>query len=106
MNDLASVSPSRVAMKSVNRSGEGCRSGERDKAGTCGASSKKNETGTCRVWQTRCKRPALIRFVPFSYFWTCWNVMPSAVAQRRLAHLQHHSAHAHATADMLVYGIG
>src|SRR5271154_303673 len=27
-----------------------------------------------------CRRPAPMRLVPFSYFWTCWNVSPSASA--------------------------
>src|SRR6266853_157972 len=43
-----------------------------------GAPSKKNATGTCRIWEICCSRLAPIRFVPFSYFCTCWNVSDSA----------------------------
>ena len=43
-----------------------------------GAPSKKNATGTCRMWEICCSRLAPIRLVPFSYFCTCWNVSPSA----------------------------
>jgi hypothetical protein len=49
-----------------------------------------------------CRRPAPMRLVPFSYFWTCWNVSPSASATSGLAHVKHQSPHSHAAADMLV----
>ena len=40
------------------------------------ACAPKNATGTCRICDMCCKRLAPIRFVPFSYFCTCWNVIP------------------------------
>jgi hypothetical protein len=43
-------------------------------------SSKKKETGTCKKLAICCRRLAPMRFVPFSYFCTCWNVRPSAPA--------------------------
>jgi len=43
-----------------------------------GAPSKKNATGTCRMWEICCNRLAPMRLVPFSYFCTCWKVRPSA----------------------------
>ena len=49
-----------------------------DCPGTFGAPSKKNATGTCRMCEICCSRLAPIRFVPFSYFCTCWKVRPSA----------------------------
>src|SRR5262249_23533518 len=39
---------------------------------------KKNDTGTCRICEMCCKRLAPMRFVPLSYFCTCWNVSPRA----------------------------
>ena len=36
-----------------------------------GPPSKKNETGTCRIFEMCCRRLAPIRLVPFSYFCTC-----------------------------------
>jgi hypothetical protein len=50
----------------------------------------------------RCNRLAPMRFVPFSYFWTCWNDTPTA--KRRLAHVQHEAPHAHSTADVFIDG--
>src|SRR5262249_38973120 len=32
----------------------------------------------CKIWEICCSRLAPIRFVPFSYFCTCWNVRPRA----------------------------
>src|ERR1044072_1755714 len=46
--------------------------------GDAGAPSKKNDTGACRIVAICCNRLAPIRFAPFSYFWICWNVSPSA----------------------------
>ena len=43
-----------------------------------GASSKKKETGTPSTLEICCRREAPTRLVPFSYFWICWKVMPSA----------------------------
>jgi hypothetical protein len=43
-----------------------------------GAPSKKKGTGTCRIWDMCWSLLALMRFTPFSYFWTIWNVKPSA----------------------------
>src|SRR5947209_14770432 len=51
---------------------------ERRSGDAFGAPSKKNATGTCRMWEICCNRLAPIRFVPFSYFCTCWKVRPSA----------------------------
>ena len=39
--------------------------------------SKKNATGTFKICEMCWRRLAPIRFVPFSYFCTCWNVRPS-----------------------------
>jgi hypothetical protein len=58
--------------------------------------------GTSRMWAMRCNRLAPMRFVPFSYFWTCWNDTPTA--KRRLAHVQHEAPHAHSTADVFIDG--
>ena len=48
---------------------------------------KKNEIGTSSASEMRCSRPAPMRFTPFSYFCTCWNVTPirsaSSVWERR-----------------------
>ena len=44
------------------------------------ASLKKNEISTPRINASSKRRLALIRFAPFSYFWTCWNVTPTASA--------------------------
>jgi hypothetical protein len=46
-----------------------------------GAPSKKNEIGTWSVSAIFANLPAPTRFTPFSYFWTCWNVTPSALAR-------------------------
>jgi len=43
-------------------------------------SSKKKCIGTSRAPAIPCSRLALMRFVPFSYFCTCWNVIPSRSA--------------------------
>ena len=37
-----------------------------------------NGTATCRIPAIWCSRLALMRLAPFSYFCTCWNVMPSS----------------------------
>jgi hypothetical protein len=44
------------------------------------APSKKNGTGTCKMQDISCNRLALMRFVPFSYFCTCWKVKRSLSA--------------------------
>jgi hypothetical protein len=49
-----------------------------------------------------CSRLAPTRFVPFSYFWICWNVSPICVAQGFLAHAEHLAAHSNTIADKLV----
>jgi hypothetical protein len=46
-----------------------------------GDPSKKKETGTPRMIDICCRRLAPIRFVPFSYFCTCWKVRPRAWAR-------------------------
>src|SRR5215475_9120981 len=78
MNALVSASPSLVARNSDTYAGDGVAPFSSDWPGRCGAPSKKNGTGTCRIWEICCKRLAPMRFVPFSYFCTCWNVRPSA----------------------------
>ena len=35
-------------------------------------------TSASAMMEAYCKRPTLMRLVPFSYFCTCWNVIPSA----------------------------
>ena len=44
-----------------------------------------------------------MRLEPRSYFWICWKVSPTAVAELCLAHPQERAALAHARADMDVY---
>ena len=58
------------------------------------------------------RRLALIRFVPFSYFWTCWNVFldllecqANGIAEFLLAHAEHQPAHPHTSANVLVGGL-
>jgi uncharacterized membrane protein HdeD (DUF308 family) len=55
--------------------------------------SKKNGTGTCKMLEICCKRLAVMRFLPFSYFCTCWNVIPTpptkysdSLSKRRAQH--------------------
>src|SRR5580658_2322308 len=47
---------------------------------TCAAGppSKKNDIGTSNISANCCSRLALTRLVPFSYFWICWKVRPTA----------------------------
>ena len=72
-----------------------------------GAPSEKNAIGTCQGYgEVTAAGLELTRFVPFSYFWTCWNVMPSAVAEPRLAHVQHHTAHTQASPTCWSMGLG
>jgi hypothetical protein len=52
-----------------------------------------------------CRRLALTRLAPFSYFWTCWNVSPRAVREIGLAHIEHEPPHSQTAADVLVGGI-
>jgi hypothetical protein len=49
-------------------------------AGRCWRALEENGTGTCRIWERCCRRLALMRLEPFSYFWTCRNVSPRAFA--------------------------
>src|SRR3954467_14455202 len=57
------------------------------RAGEPGAPPKKKESGTSSASEIRCRRPAPMRFTPFSYFCTCWKVTPmrsaSSVCDRR-----------------------
>src|SRR5262245_53517815 len=39
---------------------------------------KKCEIGTFKTRAARKSSDALIRFLPLSYFWICWKVMPNA----------------------------
>jgi hypothetical protein len=66
--------------------------------------SKKNVTGTCRIWALSSNRLVLIRFLPYSYFCTCWKVRRMPLAESRPAHAQHHAAHVHTVAHVLVNG--
>src|SRR5689334_18148111 len=43
-----------------------------------GPPSNRNDTGTCSTSEICCNRLAPTRLVPFSYFWICWKVRPSA----------------------------
>jgi len=49
---------------------------------------------------------ALTRFVPRSYFWTCWKVTPQSVAQRRLREPFHLSREAQTFANVNVNRMG
>jgi hypothetical protein len=62
-NAFASANPSDVAMKSMTVLGEAIMCFESPDAGI--SSSKKNATGTCRIWEMCCRRPAPIRLMPF-----------------------------------------
>jgi hypothetical protein len=39
--------------------------------------SKKNDTGTPSDRPISQSREALTRFIPVSYFWICWNLIPT-----------------------------
>jgi hypothetical protein len=51
-----------------------------------------------------CKRLAPMRFVPLSYFCTCWNVR--AVGELLLAHSEHLSGHSDTAAHVFIDGVG
>src|SRR5262245_15061589 len=76
MNAFASLKPSRSETKSsiVDNAFplEPCG------ADAFGAPSKKNATGTCRIWEICCNRLAPMRLAALSYFCTCWKERPSA----------------------------
>ena len=63
-------------------------------------------TGTSSALAIRTSRPEPTRFTPFSYFCTCWNVMPIASARSRLRHLSHQPVDADVVADDRVIGVG
>src|SRR5215204_5153271 len=44
-----------------------------------GTLEKKELIGTPRTWAIAKSLLAPMRFVPRSYFWTCWNVTPTAL---------------------------
>ena len=44
-----------------------------------GSRSNMDENDTFKASQMSNSRAALTRFVPISYFWICWNAMPSAL---------------------------
>src|SRR5262249_50783802 len=73
-----------------------------------GAPSKKNSTGTCRIWEICCNWLAAMRVAPLSYFCTCWGGGGEAEGgtQLCLAHCKGLAAHPHPPADMLVDGFG
>ena len=103
MNALTSASPSRVVMRSVNGSDEGSRPG---RASPAGAPSKKNAIDTCRIWQACCSRTRADAVRAFLIFLDLLERDAERIAELRLAHVQHHTAHTQATANMLVYGVG
>src|SRR5215831_20271512 len=70
-NASISLKPSEAGMKSSiwaadNAPLEPCG------AAAFGAPSKKKATGTCRMWEICCNRPAAMRLMPVSFFCTCW----------------------------------
>src|SRR5262249_23143949 len=78
MNALMSLKPSESEMKSLISAIDNVLPLEPCGADAFGAPSKKNSTGTCRIWDICCNRLAPMRLAPFSYFCTCWKVRPSA----------------------------
>ena len=64
------------AGRSPRRSAPGPRPSPR------GRSSKKNDTGTSRIWPSSNSREEPIRLAPRSYFCTCWKVRPSSSPSR------------------------
>jgi hypothetical protein len=79
MNALISLKPSRSETKSSIWAIDNALPSD-----PCGANvgkpSKKNPTGTCRIWDICCNLLAPMRLAPLSYFCTCWKVRPSAAA--------------------------
>ena len=49
-----------------------------------------------------CSRLAPIRFAPFSYFCTCWNVSPNASPSFSWLMPRYDAPHAHAAADVAI----
>src|SRR5215831_11946236 len=81
MNALISLKPSESEMKSLISAIDNALPLEPCGADGFGAPSKKNSTGTCRIWDICCNRLAPMRLAPLSYFCTCWKLRPSAAPQ-------------------------
>ena len=64
--------------------------------------SKKNCTGVSNKRESSWSLPAEMRFVPFSYFCTCWNVRPRVFRYFGLALAGLKPSGAHAGADVLI----
>ena len=79
---------------------------ERPAAGTCGAPSKKNDTGTCKICEICCKPAGADAVGALLVFLHLLKGQAERVSELLLAHAQHHPAHAHPAADMLVDRIG
>src|SRR5215467_8475336 len=80
MNALISLKPSESEMKSLISAIDTVLPLEPYGAEAFGEPSKKNSTGTCRIWDICCNRLAPMRLAALSYFCTCWKVRPSAAA--------------------------
>src|SRR5262245_19122115 len=78
MNALISLKPSESEMKSLISAIDSVLPLEPYGAEAFGAPSKKNSTGTCRIWDICCNRLAPMRLAALSYFCTCWKERPSA----------------------------
>src|SRR5262245_57106396 len=78
MDAPISLKPSESEMKSLISAIDNALRLEPCGADAFGAPSKKNATGTCRIWEICCNRLAPMRLAPLSYFCTCWKVRPSA----------------------------
>ena len=65
-----------------------------------GISSKKYDTGTSSTLANSNRRLEPMRLEPRSYFWICWKVRPTAVAELLLAHAEKRAALAHPRANM------
>src|SRR5262249_16429379 len=75
-------------------------------ANAFGAPSKKNSTGTCRIWDICCNLLAPMRLAPLSYFCTCWKGKAEGRSQLLRAQRKHWAAHPPPGADVLVGGAG
>ena len=75
MNALTSASPSRVAIDlSTDRTKAAGRGGRRQRA----RPQRRTRSALAGYGKPAAAELELMRLVPFSYFWTCWNVMPRA----------------------------
>src|SRR5262249_17170117 len=72
MTALISLKPSESETKSSIWAIDDPLSLEFCGANAFGRPSKKKTTGTCRMWEICCNRPAAMRLMPVSFFCTCW----------------------------------